>query len=184
MGCGVDYMARRAHLLNKVEESIRAARKNNAFSPVDELAIATLKDYARLIDDARNIWEVEGDIEPLNKALAVSGAHMTKLMAALGLTPLARGELGPKSEDGGDGIDELKERRRRVLMARETPLNLAHLDNMRRITEMGGIIFPPVPALYLRPQSIDELLAHSVGRALGLFGIRIPDLPHWSGGTP
>ena len=104
-------MARRAQLLNKVEESIRAARKNNAFSPVDELAIATLKDYARLIDDARNIWEVEGDIEPLNKALAVSGAHMTKLMAALGLTPLARGELGPKSEDGGDGIDELKERR-------------------------------------------------------------------------
>ena len=78
----------------------------------------------------------------------------------------------------------LKERRRLVLMARETPLNLAHLDNMRRITEMGGIIFPPVPALYLRPQSIDELLAHSVGRALGLFGIRIPDLPHWSGGTP
>ena len=49
---------------------------------------------------------------------------------------------------------------------------------------MGGIIFPPVPALYLRPQSIDELLAHSVGRALGLFGIRIPDLPHWGGGTP
>ena len=78
----------------------------------------------------------------------------------------------------------LKERRRLVLMARETPLNLAHLDNMRRITEMGGIIFPPVPALYLRPQSIDELLAHSVGRALGLFGIRIPDLPHWGGGTP
>ena len=78
----------------------------------------------------------------------------------------------------------LKERRRLVLMARETPLNLAHLDNMRRITEMGGIIFPPVPALYLRPQSIDELLTHSVGRALGLFGIRIPDLPHWSGGTP
>ena len=117
MGCGVDYMARRAQLLNKVEESIRAARKNNAFSPVDELAIATLKDYARLIDDARNIWEVEGDIEPLNKALAVSGAHMTKLMAALGLTPLARGELGPKSEDGGDGIDELKERRRRKFAA-------------------------------------------------------------------
>ena len=78
----------------------------------------------------------------------------------------------------------LKERRRLVLMARETPLNLAHLDNMRRITEMGGIIFPPVPALYLRPQSIDELLTHSVGRALGLFGIRIPDLPHWSGSTP
>ena len=73
----------------------------------------------------------------------------------------------------------LKERRRLVLMVRETPLNLAHLDNMRRVTEMGGIVFPPVPAFYHKPQSVDDILIHSVGRALELFGLEIPNLPHW-----
>lgn len=75
----------------------------------------------------------------------------------------------------------LKERRRLVLMVRETPLNLAHLDNMRRVTEMGGIIFPPVPALYLQPQNVDDILTHSVSRALDLLGIDIPHQPHWGG---
>ncbi len=73
----------------------------------------------------------------------------------------------------------LKERRRLVLMVRETPLNLAHLDNMRRVTEMGGIIFPPVPALYLQPQSVDDILTHSVSRALDLLGVDIPHQPRW-----
>ncbi|WP_293279602.1 UbiX family flavin prenyltransferase [Neisseria sp. oral taxon 014] len=73
----------------------------------------------------------------------------------------------------------LKERRRLVLMVRETPLNLAHLDNMRRVTEMGGIIFPPVPALYLQPQNVDDILTHSVSRALDLLGVDIPHQPHW-----
>jgi polyprenyl P-hydroxybenzoate/phenylacrylic acid decarboxylase-like protein len=67
----------------------------------------------------------------------------------------------------------LKERRRLVLVARETPLNLAHLRNMASVTEMGGIIFPPVPAFYTRPASLDELVNHTVGRLLDLF-----DLPH------
>ena len=73
----------------------------------------------------------------------------------------------------------LKERRRLVLMVRETPLPLGHLRNMTAVTEMGGIVFPPVPALYQRPASVDELLTHSVGRALEMFGLEIPKLPHW-----
>ncbi len=77
----------------------------------------------------------------------------------------------------------LKDRRRLVLMARETPLNLAHIDNMRRVTEMGGIIFPPVPALYHRPQSVDDILTHSVGRALDFFDISVDCLPRWNGGA-
>ena len=67
----------------------------------------------------------------------------------------------------------LKERRRLVLMVRETPLNLAHLRNMTSVTEMGGIVFPPVPAFYTRPASLDEVVDHTVGRLLDLF-----DLPH------
>lgn len=75
----------------------------------------------------------------------------------------------------------LKERRPLVLMARETPLNLAHIDNMRRVTEMGGIVFPPEPAFYNRPQSLDDIVTHSVGRALSHFGIEAGNLPQWQG---
>lgn len=76
----------------------------------------------------------------------------------------------------------LKERRRLVLMVREAPLNLAHLDNMRRVTEMGGVIFPPVPAFYAQPQTVDDIVTHSVARALDLFGIDVPEVPRWEGG--
>ncbi|ORJ27444.1 UbiX family flavin prenyltransferase [Rouxiella badensis] len=73
----------------------------------------------------------------------------------------------------------LKERKRLVLMVRETPLNLSHINNMRCITEMGGIIFPPVPAFYQRPETLDDIVTHSVGRALDLFDLDVPDLPRW-----
>lgn len=65
----------------------------------------------------------------------------------------------------------LKERRRLVLMVRETPFNRAHLKNMLDVTEMGGIIAPPVPAFYTRPQSLEAMVDHSIGRILDLFGI-------------
>jgi len=69
----------------------------------------------------------------------------------------------------------LKERRKLVLLARETPLNLAHLRNMTAVTEMGGIVFPPVPAFYTQPTSLDDIVNHTVGRVLDLFSI-----PHTS----
>src|SRR3954462_8182164 len=65
----------------------------------------------------------------------------------------------------------LKERRRLVLMPRETPLNLAPIRNMAAVTERGAIVFPPLPAFYAKPKSIDEMVGHSVARALDLFGI-------------
>lgn len=67
----------------------------------------------------------------------------------------------------------LKERRRLVLLARETPLNLAHLRNMTSVTEMGGIVFPPVPAFYTQPETLDDIVNHTIGRLLDLF-----DIPH------
>ena len=65
----------------------------------------------------------------------------------------------------------LKERRRLVLMVRETPFNLAHLRNMTAVTEMGAVIFPPLPAFYHRPASIDEMVDDSVERVLALLGV-------------
>ena len=75
----------------------------------------------------------------------------------------------------------LKERRRLVLMVRETPFNLAHLRNMTAVTEMGGIIFPPLPAFYHRPSSIDELVAESAERVLSLLGLQGATPKIWNG---
>ncbi|KAA9367442.1 MULTISPECIES: UbiX family flavin prenyltransferase [Ochrobactrum] len=75
----------------------------------------------------------------------------------------------------------LKERRRLVLMVRETPLHLGHLKTMTALTEMGAIIMPPVPAFYSHPKSIDEMVCHSVGRALDLFGIETGTVKRWDG---
>jgi 4-hydroxy-3-polyprenylbenzoate decarboxylase len=78
----------------------------------------------------------------------------------------------------------LKERRRLVLMVRETPFNLAHLRNMTAVTEMGGIVFPPLPAFYHRPQTIPEMVDHTVGRVLDLFAIPHALAPRWNGMNP
>jgi 4-hydroxy-3-polyprenylbenzoate decarboxylase len=75
----------------------------------------------------------------------------------------------------------LKERRKLVLMVRETPLNLAHLRNMTSVTEMGGIIFPPVPGFYQRPQTIEEMVGHTVSRVLDLLDLPQADAVRWSG---
>jgi 4-hydroxy-3-polyprenylbenzoate decarboxylase len=75
----------------------------------------------------------------------------------------------------------LKERRRLVLMVRETPFNLAHLRNMTAVTEMGGVIFPPLPAFYHRPQSIDELVDDTVERVLTLLGVAGARPISWNG---
>jgi len=75
----------------------------------------------------------------------------------------------------------LKERRRLVLMIRETPLNLAHLRNMTAATEMGAIVFPPLPAFYHRPTTIDELVDDSVERVLQLLGIDGAAPKAWAG---
>ena len=75
----------------------------------------------------------------------------------------------------------LKERRRLILMVRETPLNLAHLRNMTAVTEMGGIVFPPLPSFYQRPASIDEMVDHTLDRVLDLLGIENAAAPRWPG---
>ena len=75
----------------------------------------------------------------------------------------------------------LKERRRLLLMVRETPFNLAHLRNMTAVTEMGGVIFPPLPAFYLKPDSIQALIDESVERVLQLSGIAGAAPQAWGG---
>jgi polyprenyl P-hydroxybenzoate/phenylacrylic acid decarboxylase-like protein len=76
----------------------------------------------------------------------------------------------------------LKERRRLVIMPRETPLNLAHIRNMASVTEMGGIIFPPMPAFYSKSSSISAMVDEGVGRVLDIFGVDVTGLfEPWEG---
>ena len=75
----------------------------------------------------------------------------------------------------------LKERRRLVLMVRETPFNLAHLRNMTSVTEMGGVIFPPLPAFYHRPETIDDMVDDTIERVLSLLGVQGATPKAWSG---
>ena len=75
----------------------------------------------------------------------------------------------------------LKERRRLILVAREAPLNLAHLRNMTAVTEMGAIVYPPVPAFYQRPQTVEEVVRHTVARLLDLLDLPQTLAPGWAG---
>ena len=76
----------------------------------------------------------------------------------------------------------LKDRRRLVLMVRETPLHLGHLRSMVQVTEAGAIIMPPVPAFYAKPRSIDEMIGHSIGRVLDMFEIKNDLVKRWGEG--
>jgi polyprenyl P-hydroxybenzoate/phenylacrylic acid decarboxylase-like protein len=122
-------------------------------------------------------------------ATIASGSYLTEGMV---IAPCSMKTLAAVAHAHADDLVSraadvvLKERRRLVLVPRETPLNLAHLRNMTAATEMGAVVFPPVPAFYARPKSIEDLVAHSVGRILDLFAIHSPKLARWQGmkGTP
>jgi flavin prenyltransferase len=78
----------------------------------------------------------------------------------------------------------LKERRRLVVLFRETPLTLAHVRAMEALTEMGAIVMPPVPALYMRPRSVEEVVELTVERALELLGLPVVGMARWNGIEP
>ncbi len=75
----------------------------------------------------------------------------------------------------------LKERKKLVLLARETPLHLGHLRNMVKLTEMGAVVFPPVPAFYHKPQTVQDLVDHTIGKILDIFDIKHELFKRWDG---
>jgi len=123
--------------------------------------------------DVQALADVVYSVRDVGAALA-SGAFAT---AGMVIAPCSMRTLAAIAHGLSDNLITraadvtLKERRRLLLMIRETPFNLAHLRNMTAVTEMGGIIFPPLPAFYQRPQSIDEMVAHTVARMLDMMGV-------------
>lgn len=152
---------------------------------VSKAAVTTLADEIGL-----SVAEVQARADVVHKVGDIGASIASGSFRTLGMivAPCSVRTLGAIAHGLGDNAltraadVTLKERRRLVLLVRETPLTLAHLRAMTAVTEMGGIVMPPVPAFYLRPDSIDEIVQHTVARALDLFDVDVPDIPRWGGG--
>ena len=138
-----------------------------------QLARSDFESLAAVVHNPRDIGAAIASGSFLTEGMIVAPCSMKTLAA------IAHGYADNLVSRAADVV--LKERRRLVLLAREAPLNLAHLRNMTAVTEMGGIVFPPVPAFYAGATTIDELVDHTVGRVLDLFGIHPPGLARWQG---
>lgn len=134
------------------------------------------KELQHLADVVHNVRDVGASI--------ASGSFIT---AGMVIAPCSMKTLAAVAHAFADNLITraadvvLKERRRLVLITREAPLNLAHLKNMAAVTEMGGVIFPPVPAFYSRAKTIEDLVNHTVGRVLDLFHVEHESISRWAG---
>lgn len=140
-------------------------------SKAAERTILLETDYA--IDEVQALADVAYPVKDIGAAIA-SGSFKTAgmIIAPTSIRTLSEIATGVTTSLLTRAADvTLKERRPLVLMVRETPLHLGHIRSMAQVTEMGAIVAPPVPAMYPRPQSLDEVIDHTVGRALDLVGI-------------
>ncbi len=132
--------------------------------------------------DLRALADVAYGVDDIAAAIA-SGSFRTMGMIVAPCSMRTLGEIatGVSSNLLTRAADvTLKERRRLVLMVRETPLSAIHLDNMVRVNAAGGIVFPPVPAFYTKPQTIEDIVDHSIGRVLDLFDIDVGLVQRWA----
>jgi polyprenyl P-hydroxybenzoate/phenylacrylic acid decarboxylase-like protein len=136
----------------------------------------TRKDIGKLADVVHNVRDVGASIA---SGSFITGGMIIAPCSMKTLAGVAHGFSDNLITRAADVI--LKERRRLVLLPREAPLNLAHLRNMVAVTEMGGIIFPPVPAFYSHARSIDDVVNHTAGRVLDLFAIGHGRVKRWQG---
>ncbi len=165
-------------------EVLRATTQIETHLVISEAGIISLnQEIGMKKKQLEALADVVYNVRDIGAAIA-SGSFQTSgmIVAPCSMKTLASVALGLSENLISRAADvTLKERRRLVLMVRETPLNLVHLRNMTSVTEMGGIIFPPLPSFYQHPNSIAEMVDHSVGRVLDLFGISHELSPEWPG---
>lgn len=139
------------------------------------------------LPDGKNRLEALADVVHNVRNVGASIASGSFICQGMIIAPCSMRTLGAVAHGLSDNLISraadvmLKERRRVVMLARETPLNLAHLRNMTACTEMGAIIFPPVPAFYSRPTSLGDVVDHTCMRVLDLFGIHSKSEKRWRG---
>lgn len=171
---GVTYGVRLLQLLRNA-----GVETHLVMSKTAELTFAYETDLK--IAEVRELANVSHAIDDMASAIA-SGSFRTAGMIVApcsmrSMSEIASGVTTTLLTRAADVV--LKERRRLVLMVRETPLHTGHLRTMTALSEMGAIIAPPVPAFYAKPESLDDMVEHTVGRVLDLFDIDIGVVRRW-----
>ena len=168
----------------RILEALRAAGEWETHLIVSEAGMLNAhQEYKLARKDLNKLADVVHSVRDIGATIA-SGSFITEGMV---IAPCSMKTLAGVAHAFSDNLITraadviLKERRRLVLLPREAPLNLAHLRNMVAVTEMGGVIFPPVPAFYSGAKTIDALVNHTVGRVLDLFGVEHESIRRWKG---
>lgn len=153
---------------------------------ISQAALLNIRE--ELVDGRRQIEDV-ADVLHSIRNVGASIASGSFLCEGMVIAPCSMRTLAAVANGLSDNLITraadvmLKERRKLVLMTRETPLNLAHLRNMTACTEMGAVIFPPVPAFYSRPRQLSDVVDHSCMRVLDHFGVHRNLVDRWQGLT-
>jgi 4-hydroxy-3-polyprenylbenzoate decarboxylase len=171
----------------RLAEVLRATPNVELHLVVSKGAAATIGyETGRAVEDVLALADASYQETDLAAALA-SGTFLTHGMV---VAPCSIRTLSSVANSANDNLItraadvHLKERRRLVLMVRETPLHAGHLRLMSEATAAGAVILPPVPGFYVRPTTIDQLVDHSVGKALDVLGIEHELFPRWTGPQP
>lgn len=172
---GVQYGIRALERLAELD-----VESHLVLSKAGERTIAEETDLT--VKHVRSLSDVVYPAADIGAAIA-SGSYQTlgMLVAPCSVRTMSEISTGVTSSLVSRAADVmLKERRRLVLMVRETPLHLGHLRTMAQLTEMGATIMPPVPAFYTKPETLDDMINQTVGRALDQFGLDDPLVMRWT----
>lgn len=135
------------------------------------------------VEDVKSLANYSYDIDDIGARVASGSFRRNGMIIA----PCSMKSLSALANSYADNLltraadVTLKERKKLVLLAREVPLHLGHLRNMERLTEMGAVIFPPVPAFYHKPQTIQDIVDQTIGRVLDIFGVEHNLFQRWPG---
>ena len=151
---------------------------------ISEAGEMTIKyETDRSVADVRKLANYSYDIEDVGARIS-SGSFQGEGMIIAPCTVKTMSALANSYNENliiRAGDVTLKERKKLLLLVRETPLHIGHIRNMERLTEMGAIIMPPVPAFYHKPKTLQDIIDHTVGKLLDMFGIKHNLFQRWSG---